>query len=108
MLPIRLGTVNADGPQELFVCALTRTGRVATTNYRTVRLQSDLELPVFLKEDGEFPRFYRALFDRAARFGLLSRHRRPGELSRPIRYHAEGSLLEHGILALSSCRAEPV
>jgi len=63
MLPIRLGTVNADGPQELFVYALTRTGRVETTNYRTVRLQSDLELPVFLKEDGEFPRFYRALFD---------------------------------------------
>jgi len=63
MLPIRLGTVNADGPQELFVYTLTRTGRVETTNYRTVRLPSDLELPVFLKEDGEFARFYRALFD---------------------------------------------
>src|SRR5262249_7965657 len=35
MLPIRLGTVNADGPQELFVFALTRKGRVETTNYRT-------------------------------------------------------------------------
>ena len=63
MLPIRLGTVNADGPQELFVYALTRSGRVETTNYRTVRLPSDVELPVFLKEEGEFPRFYRALFD---------------------------------------------
>src|SRR6185295_10224844 len=32
MLPIRLGMVNADGPQELFVYALTRKGRVETTN----------------------------------------------------------------------------
>ncbi len=38
MLPIRLGMVNADGPQELFVYALTRKGRVETTNYRTVKL----------------------------------------------------------------------
>ena len=34
MLPIRLGTVNADGPQDLFVFALTRKGRIETTNYR--------------------------------------------------------------------------
>lgn len=32
MLPIRLGTVNAKGQQELFVYALTRKGRVETTN----------------------------------------------------------------------------
>jgi hypothetical protein len=32
MLPIRLGMVNADGPQELYVYALTRKGRVETTN----------------------------------------------------------------------------
>lgn len=63
MLPIRLGTVNADGAQELFVYALTPRGRVETTNYQTVRLPSDVELPVFLKDDGEFPKFYRALFD---------------------------------------------
>src|SRR6478672_5625442 len=50
MLPIRLGTVNANGPQELFVYALTRKGRVETTNYRTTRLPSDLELPVYLKD----------------------------------------------------------
>ncbi len=60
MLPIRLGTVNADGPQELFVFALTRTGRVETTNYRTVRLPSDVELPVFVKD--EFSDFYRDMF----------------------------------------------
>jgi hypothetical protein len=65
MLPIRLGTVNADGPQELFVYALTRKGRVETTNYRTVRLPTGLEVPGFVKE--EFPRFYRALFGEAVR-----------------------------------------
>ena len=64
MLPIRLGMVNANGPQDMFVYALTRKGRVETTNYRTTRLPSDLELPVFLKDRGEFSRFYRAMFAR--------------------------------------------
>jgi hypothetical protein len=62
MLPIRLGTVNADGPQELFVYALTRRGRVETTNYRTVRLATGMELPVHVKQ--EFPSFYKAMFSR--------------------------------------------
>jgi hypothetical protein len=62
MLPIRLGMVNADGAQELFVFALTRKGRVETTNYRTVKLPSDMDLPVFLKEQGEFAKFYKAMF----------------------------------------------
>ena len=60
MLPIRLGMVNAAGPQELFVFALTRKGRVETTNYRTVRLASDAEVPLFVKDD--FSYFYRSLF----------------------------------------------
>jgi hypothetical protein len=60
MLPIRLGMVNASGPQELFVFALTRKGRVETTNYRTIRLASDAEVPLFVKDD--FANFYRALF----------------------------------------------
>jgi hypothetical protein len=64
MLPIRLGTVNANGQQELFVYALTRNGRVETTNYRTTRLPSDMELPVFLKEQREFGSFYKAMFTR--------------------------------------------
>lgn len=62
MLPIRLGTVNADGPQELFIYVLTRNGRVETVNYRTVRLPSDVELPPWVQE--EFDAFYRAMFDR--------------------------------------------
>jgi len=64
MLPIRLGTVNANGPQELFVFALTRNGRVETTNYRTVRLPSDMDLPVYLKQPNEFGGFYKAMFGR--------------------------------------------
>jgi hypothetical protein len=64
MLPIRLGMVNASGPQDLFVYALTRNGRIETTNYRTVKLPSDMDLPVYLKEPGEFSRFYKAMFTR--------------------------------------------
>jgi len=62
MLPVRLGTVNADGPQELFVFVLTRSGRVETTNYRTVRLPSNVDVPVFVKDD--FADFYRDMFAR--------------------------------------------
>jgi hypothetical protein len=64
MLPIRLGMVNAKGAQELFVYALTRNGRVETTNYRTVKLPTDMDLPVYLKEPNEFGRFYKAMFTR--------------------------------------------
>jgi len=62
MLPIRLGTVNADGAQELIVLALSPRGRVETTNYRTVRLASGIELPLYIK--AAFGDFYRAMFDR--------------------------------------------
>ena len=51
MLPIRLGTLNAEGTQELFVFTLTNKGRVETTNYRTVRLPSDVEIPTYVKGD---------------------------------------------------------
>ncbi|RKZ92840.1 MAG: DUF2330 domain-containing protein [Candidatus Parabeggiatoa sp. nov. 1] len=61
MLPIRLGTVNAEGTQELFIYALTKKGRVETTNYRTVKLPTGMDLPVYVKT--EFANFYRALFD---------------------------------------------
>jgi hypothetical protein len=60
MLPIRLGTLNADGPQELFIFALSRKGRVETTNYMTVKIPTGTELPVFVKQ--EFASFYRAMF----------------------------------------------
>jgi hypothetical protein len=61
MLPIRLGMLNSNGPQELFIFLLTKNGRVETTNYRTVPLPTDKNIPVYVKE--EFPQFYRALFN---------------------------------------------
>ena len=61
MLPIRLGTLNARGKQELFVYALTRTGRIETTNYRTVKLPSNFDVPEFVED--EFADFYRAMFE---------------------------------------------
>lgn len=60
VLPIRLGTVNADGAQELFVYFLTKQGRVETTNYRTVRLPEAQEIPLYVKD--KFGDFYRNLF----------------------------------------------
>lgn len=64
-LPIRLGMVNSQGSQELFVYALSRKGRVETVNYRTVKLPSDRDVPEFVKAD--FSDFYRALFSRQVR-----------------------------------------
>jgi hypothetical protein len=62
MLPIRLGMANAQGPQDLIIYALTRKGRVESSNYRTVKVPSDMDVPVYLK--GEFNQFYPALFAR--------------------------------------------
>ena len=63
MLPLRLGTVNANGPQDLIVLALTHKGRVETTNYRTVKLPTGMDVPLYVKD--EFGKFYTAMFDRA-------------------------------------------
>jgi hypothetical protein len=62
ILPLRLGTVNASGPQDLIVYALSRRGRVEATNYRTVKVPSDFDVPLFVKDD--FANFYKAAFDR--------------------------------------------
>ena len=63
MLPLRLGTVNANGPQDLIVYALTKNGRVEAANYPTVKLPSDMDVPLFVKN--EFGDFYKAMFDHA-------------------------------------------
>jgi hypothetical protein len=60
MLPIRLGMINAKGPQDLIIYALTRDGRVETTDYRTVKMPSGMDLPEFVQ--GEFGKFYQAVF----------------------------------------------
>ncbi|MBE7381842.1 MAG: DUF2330 domain-containing protein [Leptolyngbya sp. SIO1E4] len=63
MLPIRLGMMNAQGEQDLVVYLLSADGQVELTNYRTVRIPSDAQIPVFVKE--EFPEFFTAMFDRS-------------------------------------------
>jgi len=65
MLPIRLGMVNSEGTQDLFVYALTKNGRVETTNYRTVRLPEGMDVPEFVKD--EFEDFYRSMFAQQVR-----------------------------------------
>jgi len=67
MLPIRLGMINAQGPQDLIVYVLSRQGRVEATNYRTVKLPANMELPTWLKQPGEFTKFYKAMFDQQAK-----------------------------------------
>jgi hypothetical protein len=64
MLPLQLGKLNGDGPQDLIVLALAREGRVGLTNYTTKKIPTDENLPVFVEEF--YPQFYRALFDKLA------------------------------------------
>ncbi len=65
MLPIRLGMANANGDQDMIVYAFTRQGRVECTNYRTVKLPTDRNIPKFIKDKGQFGEFYKDLFARA-------------------------------------------
>ena len=62
MLPMRLGMLNAppDKPQDLIIYLLTREGRVESSNYRTVKLPANVNLPHFIKP--KFQDFYKALF----------------------------------------------
>ncbi len=62
MLPIRLGTVNANGPQDMIVMALTRRGRLETTNYPTVKVPTGNNVPLFV--EAKFGEFYDAVFAR--------------------------------------------
>ena len=64
MLPVRLGMLNARGPQDLVVYVVTAQGRVETTNYRTVKMPANLDLPPFVR--AEFGPAYKAIFDTQA------------------------------------------
>lgn len=60
MLPIRLGMVNAKAAQDLIVYILSPKGQAKVTNYRTVKVPSDAEIPLFVKN--EFSDFYKSMF----------------------------------------------
>ncbi len=62
MLPIRLGTVNAKGPQDLILLALTSSGRVETSNYQTIRMPTAINLPPWVRPN--FGSVYKAAFER--------------------------------------------
>jgi hypothetical protein len=47
----------------LIVYALSRTGRVEVTNYRTLKIPSDMDVPLYIKD--VFPQFYRSMFQRS-------------------------------------------
>lgn len=65
MLPVRLGTLNANGPQDLLLFTLTKNGRVEPTNYRTTKIPTGDEIPLFVAD--EFGEFYKAMFDKAVK-----------------------------------------
>jgi hypothetical protein len=62
MLPLRLGAVNANGPQDLIIYALTKGGRVEAANYPNVKVPTGMDVPLYVKDD--FGSFYQAMFDR--------------------------------------------
>ena len=65
MLPIRLGMINASGPQDLILYVMTKNGRVETTNYRTLKVPSNIDVPTAVK--GDFARFYKSMFGEQAK-----------------------------------------
>lgn len=65
MLPIRLGTLNAQGNQDLLVYILSPKGRAEVTNYRTVKIPSDVDIPVYIKEKEIFREFYQSMFEKS-------------------------------------------
>ena len=63
MLPIRLGMMNAQAAQDLIVYLLSPQGQIEVTNYRTVKIPSNVEIPLFVEE--KFSDFYKSLFETA-------------------------------------------
>ncbi|MBV6624927.1 MAG: DUF2330 domain-containing protein [Rivularia sp. (in: Bacteria)] len=60
MLPIRLGMVNSTSEQDLIAYILSPKGQAELTNYRTVKIPSNINIPVYIKE--EFGDFYKSMF----------------------------------------------
>lgn len=60
MLPIRLGMANGEGNQDMIIYAFTKQGRIESTNYRTLKMPSDRNVPTFVKEN--FAQFYADLY----------------------------------------------
>lgn len=62
MLPLRLGMMNALREQDLLVYILSPKGQAEVTNYRTVKIPSNFEIPEFVEQ--EFGDFYSTMFEK--------------------------------------------
>lgn len=63
MLPIRLGMINSQGEQDLIVYLLSPKGQIELTNYRTVKIPSDVNIPEYVQK--EFADFYKSMFQKS-------------------------------------------
>lgn len=63
MLPLRLGMANSKGTQDMIVYAFSEKGRVEAANYRTAKIPTNEDIPLFVQE--QFGEFYVSLFDKA-------------------------------------------
>ena len=59
-IPLQLGLLNADGPQDLVINIISGDSRYRAANYPNVRIPTDLIVPLSVKKD--FDGFYEALF----------------------------------------------
>lgn len=62
MLPIRLGMANALDAQDMIIYAFSKKGRVEVSNYRTIKVPTNNNIPEFIKDS--FGPFYKSVFDR--------------------------------------------
>lgn len=62
VLPVRLGLMNANGPQDLIVHVLARNTRYEVANYPNVTIPTNLDVAENARES--FGAFYTSLFDR--------------------------------------------
>jgi hypothetical protein len=60
-LPVRLGLLNANGPQDLIVHILARNQRYEVANYKNVSIPTNLRVDPAVQD--RFAEFYAALFD---------------------------------------------
>lgn len=62
MLPIRLGMANAESIQDMIVYAFNKKGRVEVSNYKTLKVPTDNNVPEFVKDT--FGEFYKSVFNK--------------------------------------------
>ena len=63
-LPIKLGMINGKGTQDLTLFMISMKGRFDVSNYETVKIPTDLDVPESMKDKGKFGTFFLKMFDR--------------------------------------------